>query len=621
MRKTLLLMLLAPQVMMAQYEGDCFKMEGEGIDMPFETTIRKDTTFVLDFSEPIHGFYVTGASILNDNKSFVRIILKDEYGYEHLVYENNYLLSSPDGDSFYKTALETKVLDEKIVPKSMRMEVGNATLQLSAISYATTHSSPLNSGQLRKKQNEFIIQKTNATLTRRHLPWRAGETGVSEMTYEEKKGMMGGRLPQLYGFEYYVGGVYISPTMMDGEKRGKSSSDYASEWDWRNRHGRNWLSAVRNQHMCGACWAFAGIGVLEAYTNLYYNQVLNFDLSEQDVISCNGVYHYIGGDPGIVLDYAKNHGIVDEACFPYNTGCTLPDCSNKCDAPSNITSIQDYTHVVNIGENAIKRQVIKAPLTIGLYSINHIMVLAGYKTLEVGDTIHFSHSFNTDCSIDSIHHQQYIGQAAWLVKNSWGEDWGENGYGYVCTDIGDIFLLYAITGNATSTTLSDSDIVCEDRDGDGYFNWGLGPKPPTCPDWVSDEPDGDDTDVTVGPIDEYGRPTIIDCSGAGVETVNSSQTIAEDRECNYDVVVLPNVTLTIKGDWLFHYGAHLTVKPGAIVNVDGGKLISARISQESGSQMNVVNGGTIIPPARKRFAVPIGSKMRMTKGRIESAVQ
>ena len=97
MRKTFLLLLLLPQVMMAQYEGDCFTMEGEGIDMPFETTIRKDTTFVLDISEPIHGFYVTGTSALNDNKSFVRIILKDEYEYEHLVYENNYLLSNPYG--------------------------------------------------------------------------------------------------------------------------------------------------------------------------------------------------------------------------------------------------------------------------------------------------------------------------------------------------------------------------------------------------------------------------------------------------------------------------------------------------------------------------------------------
>lgn len=588
--------------------------------MPFETTIRKDTTFVLDISEPIHGFYVTGTSTLNGNKSFVRIILKDEYEYEHLVYENNYLLSNPNGDSFCQIALETKMLDEKIVPKSMRMEVGNATLQLSAISY-TTLPSPLNSAVLKKQQNEYIIQKTNATLERSHLPWRAGETGVSQMSYEEKKGLMGGRLPQLYGFEYYVGGVYISPTMMDGRKRSKSSSDYADEWDWRNRHGRNWMSPVRNQHLCGACWAFAGIGALEAYVNLYYNHTYNFDLSEQEVISCNGVYHYTGGDPGIVLDYAKNHGIVDEACFPYNTGCTLPDCSSKCDNPSNVTSIQDYTHVVNTGENAIKQQVIKAPVTIGLYSINHIMALAGYKTLEVGDTIHFGNSFNTDCIIDSTLHQQYIGQAAWLVKNSWGEDWGDNGYGYVYTDIGDIFLLYAITGNASCSSLSDSDIVCEDRDGDGYFYWGIGPKPPTCPDWAPDEPDGDDTNVMVGLMDEYGRSTVIDCGGMGVVVIDTSQTIVEDQEQDYDVVVLPNVTLTVKGDWLFHYGAHLTIRPGATVNVDGGRILSARISQEPGSLLNVENGGAIIPPARQRFTVPIGSRMRMTKGKINSITQ
>ena len=54
----------------------------------------------------------------------------------------------------------------------------------------------------------------------------------------------------------------------------------------------------------------------------------------------------------------------------------------------------------------------------------------------------------------------------------------------------------------TSIKYTDANIVCEDRD--GYYYWGIGPKPATCPN-CPDEEDGDDSDPTLGPMDEFGN--------------------------------------------------------------------------------------------------------------------
>lgn len=77
-------------------------------------------------------------------------------------------------------------------------------------------------------------------------------------------------------------------------------------WDWRNRHGANdpsspyfddddsgftgWITPIKNQAEptgCGSCSAFGTFGSFEAMINLYYNQHLDLDLSEQEQLSCN----------------------------------------------------------------------------------------------------------------------------------------------------------------------------------------------------------------------------------------------------------------------------------------------------------------------------------------------
>ncbi|MCK9311971.1 MAG: hypothetical protein M0P26_06810 [Bacteroidales bacterium] len=73
----------------------------------------------------------------------------------------------------------------------------------------------------------------------------------------------------------------------------------------------------------------------------------------------------------------------------------------------------------------------------------------------------------------------------------------------------------------TSLNYTDTDIVCADRDGDGYYYWGIGSKPTHCPLCAPDEPDGDDSNPNLGPMDEYGYCAEITPL---VENITSTQT-------------------------------------------------------------------------------------------------
>jgi PKD repeat protein len=310
------------------------------------------------------------------------------------------------------------------------------------------------------------------------------------------------------------------------------TSMMVDNWDWRNRHGKNWVTEVKNQAACGSCWAFAATGATEAQVNLFYNQPLNMDLSEQNLLSCSGAGSCSGGYPAYALDYIKNIGIIDEAAFPYTA--TNDVCTNKSSSPTDQFKIGgrvDFgSATYPVSEDNLKKMIIKyGPISGGLYDWSHAMVLLGWKVVKVGDKFYTRDLNKVTYWITIPDGSPLIGTTVWIFKNSWGV-WGDGGYVYVQTLMDNISSTYGILNPVVSLKQSYT-VQCVDNDHDGYYWWGLGPKPANCPPCPA-LPDGNDADATLGPLDSNGNCILLNGTPIADFTSNTT-TLTANGSVNF----------------------------------------------------------------------------------------
>jgi len=494
----------------AQTKNQHFKMLGSS---PKSIEVNQTFTGTSEISSfdpnvnKIYGLAVNAVIQLNNENSKVDFVLLDENFNEYLIYESYCSFAGGVKDTVEAACEETCILDGVQI-KSVKVIINDATVQLNGFQYTGRAEFAQNVNELRKaqvkKQNEEKVTRINKYLKEKGAKWIAGLTSVSELSYAERKSLYGqSNFPA--GFEFYAGGVISTETSTESTlKSATAASPYVEEWDWRNRHGKNWISPVTNQGACGSCWAFASTGAVEAMVNVYFNQLINPDLSEQDVLSCSGAGTCAGGYPSKALDYIKNTGVVDENTFPYQQADL--DCALKGTNPSQKFKIQGR---IDFGstlyprtDDDLKRMLIeKGPISGGLYDWSHAMVLVGYKVVEEGDRFYYRDLNLQRYWIEVQAGDPLIGKTVWIFKNSWGIYHGDQGYVYVETPISNIGWTHAIQTPVTSL-VNDYQVVCEDRDGDGYYWWGIGAKPEGLN--IPDLADGNDSDPNLGPLDQYG---------------------------------------------------------------------------------------------------------------------
>jgi len=459
--------------------------------------------------DTISGLVISGDVTLNADSSLVRVILIDQQYNEYLVYETYQLIADSGIFSFHEIGEETGLLNN-VVPSGIRFEMIDASFRLMEIVTSKTQPYPgVRTRNLQQEQTKAKIIKINQKLQEENIPWVAGETSLSQLSYQEKKAYFGGTLPNLYGFEYYSGGFFVMPGALDQDESndikpapgGVSASPYVPEFSWKDQHGADWVTSVKNQGACGSCWAFSAAGATEVLANLYYNRHLDIDLSEQELLSCSGAGSCRGGRPNIALAHIASMGLSNEDCFPYQA--YDEDCSERCLNPGERVKISGYSYDNNLTADKLKRFVIQGPVSLGVIPWRHAITLVGYKTLKAGERVYIRTSTeNRWVSLDPD--SPLVGRTAWLIKNSWGTYWGEGGYAYVVINVSETYYTYKVNGPVETLNYNDDNIICSDNDGDGYYFWGLGPKPGHCPP-CPDEPDGDDSNPCFGPRDYYGN--------------------------------------------------------------------------------------------------------------------
>jgi putative hemolysin len=256
--------------------------------------------------------------------------------------------------------------------------------------------------------------------------------------------------------EATVTGDETTLTAMEGE--------LPETFDWRNKDGQNWMTPIKDQGVCGSCWAFAAVGTVEPQYNIFANDSnIDLDLSEQYLVSCSGAGDCDGGLVEGALEFVRDEGITDEACFPYTA--TDSPCEDKCFdwnhrlyriddtgyVPDNITIIKEYliekgplATVIGIGPEAGGSFDVN-----GIYRCtndlahNHVVVIVGYDEAQ-------------DC---------------WIAKNSWGTDWGDNGYFRVgCNECAiESEVRYAVLDHSEDV-IYQSDEIDDSAGGDGDGN-------------------------------------------------------------------------------------------------------------------------------------------------------
>jgi len=214
-------------------------------------------------------------------------------------------------------------------------------------------------------------------------------------------------------------------------------------FDWRN-NGGNWLTPVKDQGMCGSCWAFSTVGVAESALEIAANDPgLTPDLSEQYMVAdCSVVGDYqncCGGYTSHALQFIRDQGIPDEACMTYIDGdgcscyggtcdanctysssgkCSDRTCANRCtDWSSRLSRIKTYGSVATDRLSIKNALIAKGPLSASLY---------------MGGTFDANGVYR--CSVDDYPNHAVVlvgyndAEKYWVVRNSWGSDWNGNGY-------------------------------------------------------------------------------------------------------------------------------------------------------------------------------------------------
>jgi hypothetical protein len=252
-------------------------------------------------------------------------------------------------------------------------------------------------------------------IKREGLNWVAGETDIFRLPLEERRRYLMKEPPRVDFESTKV--LQIKPL-----------AQYPSRLDYRDYLGYNWMTPVKDQGSCGSCWAFSTIGSLEAIIKLYKSDpYMDLDLSEQELISCTvlGSCSY-GGSQLFAGYYIKSNGITDEECFPYIA--QEGDCNNRCQNPKVREYIKDTGMLGTLSiarEEDIKTGLIKygpIPTSMEVYSDFYAYKGGVYQRTSSG-------------TYQGWHAIVFVGwddsKDAWLCKNSWGENFGENGYFWI----------------------------------------------------------------------------------------------------------------------------------------------------------------------------------------------
>uniref|UniRef100_A0A8C4NA87 Cathepsin F n=1 Tax=Eptatretus burgeri TaxID=7764 RepID=A0A8C4NA87_EPTBU len=216
---------------------------------------------------------------------------------------------------------------------------------------------------------------------------------------------------------------YLNPALRLGPTRRSPPKKpiigpHPPSFDWRHLGA---VTAVKDQEECGSCWAFSAVGNIEGQWFLKQKRLLS--LSEQELVDCDKTdLACAGGYPSSAYEAIISlGGLMVEKDYPYKGHEQLGCAFSKAKAKAYINSSVDLPS----DEDQMATWLVKnGPISIALNAMAMMFYTHG-----------ISYPYEVFCLPWDLNHAVLIvgygvekGVPFWIIKNSWGVDWGEDGY-------------------------------------------------------------------------------------------------------------------------------------------------------------------------------------------------
>jgi len=215
----------------------------------------------------------------------------------------------------------------------------------------------------------------------------------------------------------YTGSKVLPAEEFEAIVQDPEDIEYPSDWNWYPQA----VTGIKNQLQCGSCWAFASVAVSESAH--YFSTGNLWSFSEQQVVDCSTANDGCnGGYPSYAIQYIAQEGLELSEDYPYQ------GVQGTCQYNSNIAVDTTVTGPVGVSSVSNSANLISA-----IYQQPVVVLVEADQSVF---QLYTSGVITNGCGTALDHAITAVGYTPdyFIIKNSWGTSWGQQGFVWISTD-------------------------------------------------------------------------------------------------------------------------------------------------------------------------------------------